>query len=105
MNILIIITSVFMFIVGMAKLLGAKPLADQFEEFGLPKAAMYAVGLLEVAAAIALNIDVLTFYTACGMILLMLGAIGNHVKVRHSLSASAPALIVLILSVVILTGS
>ena len=33
---------------------GAKPLAEQYAESGLPKAAMYLVGALEVAAAIGL---------------------------------------------------
>ncbi|MEM7034252.1 MAG: DoxX family protein [Chloroflexota bacterium] len=101
MNILIVVTSIFIFVVGIAKLWGAKPLADQFEEFGLPKIAMYGVGALEVAAAITLNFDLLTFYAACGLILLMIGAIYNHLQVNHSLSSSVPAILVLILSAVI----
>ncbi|MEM7113220.1 MAG: DoxX family protein [Chloroflexota bacterium] len=105
MNILIFLTSIFMFVVGAAKLWGAKPLADQFEEFGLPKAAMYVVGALEVVAAITLHIDLLTFYTACGLIMLMIGAIFNHVKVNHPLPSNAPAFLVLILSAVIAINS
>ncbi len=105
MNIIIIITSIFMFVVGAAKLWGAKPLADQFEEFGLPKAVMYMVGALEVIAAITLHVDLLTFYTACGLILLTIGAMSNHIKIKHPLSSNIPALVVLILSVVIAINS
>ncbi len=80
----IIVLSILIGAAGIAKLAGAKPLADQFQEFGLPKAMMLVVGSLEIAAAIGLNFRLLVFYAASGLVLLMLGAIANHVKVKHA---------------------
>jgi hypothetical protein len=82
---------------GGAKLAGAKPLADQFREFGLPLWVMRTVGLLEVAGAIGLWVKPFPVWAATGLAGLMLGAVGNHLKVRHPLSKSAPAIVLLVL--------
>ena len=92
-------------VAGMAKVIGAKPLADQFREFGLPSWSMRAVGLLEVAGAAGLFIDATRFWAAAGLVVLMLGAVANHAKVRHPLSKSAPALVLLVLSVLLAASS
>ena len=55
MFILKIVVAVAFLLAGGAKLAGAKPLADQFEEFGLPRKMMYLVGLLEIAGAIGFS--------------------------------------------------
>lgn len=49
-----ILLSVLIGVAGLATLAGAKPLAAQFAEFGLPKAMMYIVGVLELLAGISL---------------------------------------------------
>ena len=105
MLILKALTSILIFIAGGAKLLGAKPLADQFQEFGLPRYIMTLVGALEIAIAVAIQIKPLTFTAASGLVLLMAGAITNHVKIRHPLDKSAPAVVVLILAIIIAIGS
>ncbi|HUU96290.1 MAG TPA: DoxX family protein [Phycisphaerae bacterium] len=56
MLVLKIILSVLVGLAGVAKLVGAKPMAEQFEEFGLPRVVMYVVGVLEVTAAIAIQL-------------------------------------------------
>lgn len=64
-------------IAGMAELAGAKPLADQSQGFGLPKAMMFLVGSLDFAASIGLNFQRLTFHTSCELVILMLGDFGT----------------------------
>ncbi len=82
---------------GGAKLAGAKPLAAQFKEFGLPAWTMRVVGGLEVAGAVGLFLGQLAFWAALGLTYLMLGAVANHLKARHPLSSSAPAFVLLVL--------
>ena len=88
-------------IAGAAKLRRAKPLVDQFREFGLPGWSILAVGALEVLGAAGLIVDVTRFWAALGLVLLMLGAVANHVKVRHPISKSVPALILVVLAGVV----
>ena len=83
MTIYAIVLAIFYFIVGAAKLAGAKPLAKQFDEFGLGQNAMRAVGAAEVAAAIGLQFDRINVFAAGGMILMMIGALFHHRRVNH----------------------
>lgn len=92
-----------MTLAGGAKLLGAKPLADQFREFGLPKSMMYVVGLLELSAAVGVHVPELTFLAAMGVIFLMFGALANHRKAHHAFTQMLPALIGLALATTICT--
>ncbi|MEM8708399.1 MAG: DoxX family protein [Actinomycetota bacterium] len=87
-------------IVGIAKLAGAKPLAEQFEEFGLGLTVMRIVGALEVAAAVGLFIDGLDTLAAVGMVAMMIGALGYHRRVGHAAADSTPAIVVLVASLV-----
>ena len=96
MTIFAIVLGVFYFIVGAAKLAGAKPLAEQFDEFGLGQNVMRAVGAAEVAAAVGLQIDRVDVLAAGGMILMMLGALFNPRSVNHPPTAMGPALVVLV---------
>lgn len=89
--------SLLMGLAGIAKLLGAQPIVEQFDEFGLPPVAMYAVGATEVAIAVGLHTSAVLYAALLG-IPMMLGAIGFHVKVSHPPSQSAPAVLVLLLS-------
>ena len=98
----IAVTLAFLF-AGGAKLAGAKPLIEQFDEFGLPLWLMRAIGILEVAGAIGLWINALAFWAALGLGLLMIGAVGNHIKAGHPFARSAPAAMLLLLCVLVLT--
>jgi hypothetical protein len=91
--------------VGAAKLAGVKPLAVQFDEFGLGRTGMRAVGALEVAAAIGLQIDGLDVFAAGGMVLMMLGALDQHRKSDHRVADMAPALVVIVGSALFLVLS
>jgi len=91
--------SLLVLVAGTAKLSGAKMLADQFTEFGLPRWAMFAVGALEVAAGVGLHIAPLAFAASTGLIFLLSGAVAQHLRVKHPLSQAAPAAVVVLLAV------
>lgn len=85
-------------IVGAAKLAGAKPLAEQFDEFGLGLSAMRVVGAAEVAAAIGLQVDGLDVFAAAGMVAMLIGAIYQHRRVSHPPRSMVPAAVILVAS-------
>ncbi len=93
-----IVLGLIYFVVGAAKLAGAKPLAEQFDEFGLSNNAMRAVGAAEVAAAIGLQIDGLDVFAAAGMMAMMVGAIVHHRRAGHPIQAMMPSVVVLVAS-------
>lgn len=105
MTILTIITSILILLAGTAKLFQAKPLVDQFKEFGISKSVMLLVGTLEVSAATGLHVVPLRLFASIGMMILMIGALGSHFKVGHSLDKSVPATAVLLLSAIIAFNS
>lgn len=100
MTIFAIVLGIVYLMVGGAKLAGVKRLADQFDEFGLGRKGMLAVGALEVAAAVGLQVDTLNTFAAAGMVVTMIGAIFFHNQVGHAKDQSIPATVVLIASLV-----
>lgn len=78
---------------GGAKVFRAKPMVEQFKEFGLPNFAVVIVGALEVLGAVGLWLPVVADFAPIGLFLLMIGAIANHLKVKHAFKMYAPALI------------
>ena len=84
----------------------AKTLREEFEVYGLPLWSMYVVGILKVAAAIGLIVGiwmpVLVPFAAGGLMVLMLGAITMHIKVRDKVTTYLPALLMFFLSTTIL---
>ena len=63
--------SILFALAGSAKLLSAKPMHEQFKEFGFPKYFMIVVGALEVIGAIGLQIKNLSIYAAIGLLLVV----------------------------------
>ena len=80
-------------IVGGAKLFRAKPLDDQFKEFGLPGYFILIIGALEVAGAIGIMIPSLSLLAAIGLVLILVGAITNHIKAKHPMKSFGPAIV------------
>ncbi len=82
----------------------ATNMREEFEEYGLPPAAMYTVGAVKVSLAGALLAGLfaprLVRPAAIALATLMLGAIGMHVKVKDPLKRSAPAISVFTLSTI-----
>jgi uncharacterized membrane protein YphA (DoxX/SURF4 family) len=104
-TVLKILLSAAFLLAGGAKLAGAKPLADQFREFGLPAWTMPLVGVLEVAGASGLWFGPVSLWAALGLAGLMLGALANHAKARHPFSKSVPSAVLLLLSVLVAGGN
>lgn len=93
----------------------AKTLSDEFAVYGLPKWFMYAVGFLKIAIAVIMiaaviapgfvvtaalpNMLGIAVYAAALLVLLMLGAIAMHIKVRDGLIKMLPAIGMLAMAV------
>jgi len=84
----------------------AKTLREEFEYYGLPVSFMYLVGTLKVAASIGLLLGIwlpsVIPFSAGALIILMIGAVAMHIKVKDKISTYLPALLMLTLSAVIL---
>ncbi len=93
------ILSIGFLLAGGAKVFRAKPMVEQFKEFGLPSFGVVLVGALEVFGAIGLWLPNLSIYAATGLFLLMIGAVTNHLKVKHPFKQYAPALILGLVSI------
>jgi hypothetical protein len=80
----------------------ATTLREEFAAYGLPDAAFYVVGGLKIAAATMLIagawFPALVVPAAGVIIVLMLGALAMHLKVRDPLHRSLPAFLVLIMT-------
>ena len=84
----------------------AKSLKDEFAAYGLPSWCFQVVRVLKISCAVLLIVGIwvpVVVAPAAGLIfLLMLGAIGMHIKVKDPFMKSLPALILLILSGIVL---
>ena len=83
----------------------AKNMREEFASYGLPLWFMWVVGGLKILFALSLLVGFwlpeLIRPAAIGMAILMLGAIGMHIKVGDALKKAAPASTVLVLSLVL----
>ena len=83
----------------------AKNMTEEFATYGLPVWFMWVVGGLKVLLALSLLVSFwrpeLMRPAAIGMAILMLGAVGMHIKIGDALKKTTPALIVLILSLLV----
>ena len=84
----------------------ASSMKEEFKEYGLPEAAVYIIGSLKITSALGLIIGLfispIVVPSAMLLALLMLGALGMHVKVSDPLKRSVPALIMLALCTAII---
>ncbi len=84
----------------------AKTLKQEFDVYGLPEWFMYVVGALKISAAIGLLLGfwkpLFIPYAAGALIVLMLGAIAMHIKVKDKILTYLPAMLMLVLSAAIL---
>lgn len=80
----------------------ATNMREEFAEYGLPPAAMYAVGATKVSLAatllIGLFVPKVVRPAAISLALFMLGAIGMHIKVHDPVKRATPAMTVFTLS-------
>jgi len=80
----------------------ARSLKDEFAAYGLPSWMFYVVGTLKIGAALALIagtwVPGLVAPAAALIVVLMLGALAMHVRVRDPLVKSLPALMMLVMA-------
>jgi len=87
----------------------ARNILEEFAVYGLPAWFCYFIGFLKVTSALLLIAGIfyssLTFPAALMITFLMLGAISMHIKVKDPIMKSAPAITMLVLSILICLGS
>jgi len=80
----------------------AQNMKEEFEVYGLPEWFMRVVGVMKISFATLLIVGVwvpgVTPYAAAGMVALMIGAVGMHIKVKDPIRKSLPAMSLLCLS-------
>lgn len=83
----------------------AKNMKEEFAEYGLPAWFMGIIGTIKVLLSIALLISIwipeAENIAALGLAILMLGALGMHLKIGDPFKKSIPAITFLILSLAI----
>jgi len=83
----------------------AGSIKEEFAVYGLSAPFMMVIGTVKVALAVVLLASI--YYTsiqyigALGIAVLMLGAVGMHLKVKDSFKKTFPALLFLVLSIAI----
>ncbi len=77
----------------------AKNMIEEFQLYGLPKWFMYIVGFMKITIAtmlvVGIFINVLVLPAAAVLVLLMLGAVGVHVKIKDPIIKYIPAVLIL----------
>lgn len=83
----------------------ARSMREEFAAYGLPEWFRYVIGTLKIGAALCLIAGlwfrILVFPAALLIVVLMLGAVAMHLKVRDPLTKSVPALAMLAMSIAI----
>ena len=87
---------------------GAENLRDEFARYGFPDWVRKSVGTAKLSLAGLLLLGIffpqVAAPAAAGMALLMISAIGAHVRVRDPLAKSVPAFVLLLLSTVVVVA-
>lgn len=82
---------------------GAGNMADEFAAYGLPKWFMYLVGAGKIFIAalmiIGFWVPMVVYPASALLVLLMVGAVAMHVKVRDPFIRAVPALLMLVMAV------
>jgi len=80
----------------------AKSLQEEFAAYGLPEWFFYLVGILKIGSAVLLLVGIVyppvVLPAAAVVVVLMLGALAMHVKVKDPAIKSLPAFLMLLMS-------
>ena len=87
----------------------AENMREEFAAYGLPVWCIYLVGTLKVGASLCLLAGIwaprLVFPAALVVSILMVGALGMHLKIGDPVKKSVPAMAILAMSAIICWGS
>ena len=82
---------------------------EEFKTYGLPNWFVWVIGFLKVSLALMLLISIwvpsLRVVSAGGIIVLMLGAVIMHIKIKDPMKKSLPAFTFLVLSAMVVAYS
>ncbi len=83
---------------------GASNMADEFATYSLPKWFMYLVGagkmLIATLMIVGFWVPVVVYPASALLVLLMLGAVSMHIKVKDPFIRTVPALLMLAMAVI-----
>lgn len=83
----------------------AKNMKEEFEAYGLPFGFMITIGLLKIMLALLLIVGIwvpaITRFAAIGLVILMSGAVGMHLKINDPIKKSLPAISMLALCLIV----
>jgi hypothetical protein len=83
----------------------AKTIVEEFEVYGLSKTICYIVGTLKVGLALLLIASIwisgIAQYAAAGLLILLLGSVIMHLKIKDPLYKSFPAFLFLVMCALI----
>lgn len=83
---------------------GAANMEDEFAAYGLPKWFMYLVGAGKMAIALAMILGfwmpALVYPASLLLVLLMIGAISMHIKVKDPFMRTVPALLMFLMALI-----
>ena len=95
------ILSILFVLASLGKLTSAPGVVDMFRNWGLPDGFHLAIGGLELAGAIGLLVPRLAGYAALGLVAVMLGAAGTHLKAGEGLEVLRPGIFLVALLFVV----
>lgn len=109
MNIVWIVLSVLVALgfvmAGVAKLRRAEPVTGTLERLGVSAGLQRTIGALEILGGLGVAIGIwwqpLGIAAAIGLVLLMIGAVGYHVKEKDKVGETAGAIVLLVLSALV----
>lgn len=85
--------------------LDARTLKEEFKQYGYPNWVFFVIGALKIASALLLAMGFLwpifTMLGSLSLTVLMIGAVGSHLKVNDPLMKMTPALVMATLSLFI----
>ncbi|HEV7806961.1 MAG TPA: DoxX family protein [Solirubrobacteraceae bacterium] len=107
-TILAAVLGIVFFGAGIPKLTGQQKMVDDFERWGYQPAVLAATGAVEVLAAVLLlvgiAIDALAITGGLLVVVVMIGALWTHTRVKDPVAMWAPAAVLLVLALVLLVS-
>ncbi|MDB4989532.1 MAG: DoxX family protein [Myxococcaceae bacterium] len=93
----VLLAALFAF-AGLPKVMGDPRAVEGFAKAGYPGWFLLFIGAAEIAGAIGLLIPRLRFWAASGLFLIMVGAVGTHLRAGDAADKVAPAATALLLT-------